>query len=150
MQKAAANDNRMGGNFNSANAAYQFQDIAVTAAMGMNPVMIGLQQGTQLASVVTSMERPIQGLFTGLMSLVSPISLITIGLTAAAAAGIQYFMSGKSETEKLDAAIEAHQKNIRDIRGSWGEAASGVVEYANKSQNVIRAESIIAGADLRG
>ncbi len=35
--------------FDSANLGYQFQDIAVTAAMGMNPLMIGLQQGMQVA-----------------------------------------------------------------------------------------------------
>ncbi len=37
-----------GQGFQTANIAAQFQDIGVTAAMGMNPLQIALQQGTQL------------------------------------------------------------------------------------------------------
>ena len=38
---------RMGGSMSG--LAAQFQDIGVTAAMGMNPMIIALQQGTQIA-----------------------------------------------------------------------------------------------------
>jgi regulator of replication initiation timing len=78
------------GNFNTANIAAQFQDIGVTAAMGMNPMQIALQQGTQLASVMATMEKPLQGIASGLASVISPLSLLTIGFVALLAAGLQF------------------------------------------------------------
>lgn len=89
----AANDNarRMGGSMSG--LAAQFQDIGVTAAMGMNPAIIALQQGTQIAG---QMEFAMQGgakatdvLGTAFRSLFSPLTFITIALTALAAAAFQ-------------------------------------------------------------
>lgn len=71
------------------NIAAQFQDIGVTAAMGMNPLTIALQQGTQLSEILKSMEKPLVGLSAAFKSLISPISLMTIGLVALVSAGIQ-------------------------------------------------------------
>lgn len=89
----AANDNvmRMGGGVSG--LAAQFQDIGVTAAAGMHPVLIALQQGTQIAG---QMEAAMQAggsatavLGTALRSLLSPVTFITIGLVALVAAGLQ-------------------------------------------------------------
>ncbi|WP_102867880.1 phage tail length tape measure family protein [Pseudovibrio exalbescens] len=90
---AATNDNvrSMGGSMSG--LAAQFQDIGVTASMGMSPMMIALQQGTQIAG---QMEMALQGgssalgvLGQAFRSLLSPVSLISIALTAVLAAGIQ-------------------------------------------------------------
>lgn len=78
------------GAFNTANIAAQFQDIGVTAAMGMNPLQIALQQGTQLSAVMATMEKPLEGIVTGLRSIISPLSLMTIGIIALVAAGLQF------------------------------------------------------------
>lgn len=75
---------------NLANVVAQFQDIGVTAQMGMNPLTIALQQGTQLTQAFAMMENPIKSVGQALLSLVSPLSLITLGLVAAAAAAIQF------------------------------------------------------------
>lgn len=89
----AVNDNarRMGGSFSG--LAAQVQDIGVTAAMGMNPMLIALQQGTQIAG---AMEMAMQGgssvagvFGAALKSLISPVSILSIGLTALLAAGLQ-------------------------------------------------------------
>lgn len=74
---------------NTANIAAQFQDIGVTAAMGMNPLLIALQQGTQLAAVMNSMEAPLKGLGDAFKQIINPVSLLSIGLTALAVVGIQ-------------------------------------------------------------
>ncbi|WP_050999888.1 phage tail length tape measure family protein [Sinorhizobium fredii] len=56
VKAANANSPRGGGqNFNSANIAAQLQDVAVTSAMGMSPLQIALQQGTQMAAVLGPM-----------------------------------------------------------------------------------------------
>jgi hypothetical protein len=89
MMNRAANQNRASSRGNLGNIAAQFQDIAVSAQMGMGPLQIALQQGTQLAAVLSSMERPVQGLGTAFLSVLSPVSLLTIGIIALAAAGLQ-------------------------------------------------------------
>lgn len=75
--------------FNTSNIAAQFQDIAVTAAMGMNPMTIALQQGSQLVGVLNLMEKPLSGIVTAFKSLFNTTSLVTIGLTGLVAAGLQ-------------------------------------------------------------
>lgn len=91
--QAAANDNvaRMGGSMSG--LAAQFQDIGVTAAMDMNPMIIALQQGTQIAG---QLEAAMQGggsavdvLGQALKSLFSPLTFVTIALTGLAALGLQ-------------------------------------------------------------
>ncbi|MCO5962367.1 phage tail length tape measure family protein [Sinorhizobium meliloti] len=89
MMNRAANQNRASTRGNLGNIAAQFQDIAVSAQMGMGPLQIALQQGTQLAAVLSSMERPVQGLGAAFLSVLSPVSLLTIGIIALAAAGLQ-------------------------------------------------------------
>ncbi|WP_303763829.1 phage tail length tape measure family protein [Sphingobium yanoikuyae] len=75
---------------NTGNIAAQFQDIGVTAAMGMNPLIIGLQQGTQLSAVFAqsggSMAKVLTAAF---MQIASAQALMTIGLVAGIAALIQ-------------------------------------------------------------
>lgn len=76
---------------NVANLAAQFQDVAVTAAMGMSPLQIALQQGTQLSAVLGPMGAAgaVRGLAAAFMSVISPVSLVVIGFVALAAAGLQ-------------------------------------------------------------
>ncbi|AEG52582.1 phage tail length tape measure family protein [Sinorhizobium meliloti] len=133
----AANTNRPGGQgFNSANAAFQFQDIAVTAAMGMNPLMIGLQQGTQLASVVGSMERPVAGLTAAFASLINPVSLVTIGLTAGTAALIQYFSTSSEGTSDMALDLERQKELIAEVAAQWGDALPALKAYADQQQRL--------------
>ncbi|MBX4870576.1 phage tail tape measure protein [Rhizobium bangladeshense] len=153
----AANSNRGGAqSFNSANAAFQFQDIAVTAAMGMNPLMIGLQQGTQLAAVVGSMERPVAGLASAFASLINPVSLVTIGLTAGVAALVQYFSTAESGTGKTSKLFEEQNEVIRRAAELWGEATPALKGYvdeldrADKLTQGRQAGAILAGRELEG
>lgn len=80
---------QMPNRFNTANIAAQFQDIGVTAAMGMNPLTIALQQGTQLSAILNSMEKPLEGIAVAFKSIINPVSLLSIGLTALVVVGIQ-------------------------------------------------------------
>jgi hypothetical protein len=91
LPKINQNAKMMGGSFSG--LAAQFQDIGVTAAMGMNPMIIALQQGTQIAGQM-EMAMANGGKATSVFaqafaSLLSPVSLVVIGLTAVAAAGLQ-------------------------------------------------------------
>jgi hypothetical protein len=118
--------------FETANIAAQLQDIGVTTAMGMSPLQIALQQGTQLSAVIGSMQNPIRGLAAAFMSVVSPVSLVTIGVIAAGAAAIQYFTSAKEGAKSTDEVLKGHAETIRTLKERYGEAASGLREYVNE------------------
>jgi hypothetical protein len=83
---AAANDNINRLQSTPGNIAAQFQDIGVTAAGGMDPLLIALQQGTQLSS---AMAGGIGNLFAGFRELFTLTTILTVGLVGLAAAGLQ-------------------------------------------------------------
>ncbi len=89
--KMRSNTQRFGGSMSG--LAAQAQDVAVTAAMGMNPLIIALQQGTQIAGqmeMAMASGATATGVFAqAFRSLLSPISLAAIALTAVAAAALQ-------------------------------------------------------------
>jgi hypothetical protein len=102
-----ANDNvrRMSGSMSG--LAAQFQDIGVTAAAGMSPAIIGLQQGAQIAG---QMEMAMQGgasavgvLGNAFKSLFSPLTFTVIALTTLAAAGLQMVKWGDAGAAALNA-----------------------------------------------
>ncbi|OOG61991.1 phage tail tape-measure protein [Sinorhizobium sp. A49] len=105
MMNRAANQNAVGavGRGNLANIAAQFQDIAVSAQMGMGPMQIALQQGTQLAAVLSTMESPVKGLGQAFLSVISPVSLVTIGIIALVAALLQFVNWSKLAQSTLNA-----------------------------------------------
>lgn len=128
-----------GHNYAATNAMFQLQDIGVTAAMGMNPGMIALQQGTQLAGNFAGMSlkqvsSTMLGAFTQLLS---PVALATVAVTGLSAAAIQYFMTSKKEAETASKAIEDHDKLIRRLRDAYGEAAVGAREYSEESKKIL-------------
>lgn len=132
LKQAAANQNAPQ-NYNTANIAAQFQDIGVTAAMGMSPLQIALQQGTQLSSVLASMDRPVAGLAAAFTSLLSPISLVTIAAVAGAAALIQYFGSAADESKTVEDVLKEQSEAIKRVRDLWGEAAEQSTRYGRVS-----------------
>lgn len=134
-----------GGSFQTANIAAQFQDIAVTSAMGMNPLQIALQQGTQLSSVIQTMGNG-RGIVTGLAaaftSLVSPVSLVTIGLVAGGAAAIQYFSSIASGSDKSEEALKKEEELIQRVATKWAEALPELKKYADERQKLADGKEI--------
>lgn len=146
----AANSNSVNGaqRAASANLGFQFQDIAVTSAMGMSPLMIGLQQGTQLASVIGSMERPVAGLAAAFGSLINPVSLITVGLTAGTAALIQYFSTSDEGSGKMNEELQRQAEIITTVADRWGDAVPQLREYADELVRAKEAAEDAAAVDI--
>ncbi|WP_367354183.1 phage tail length tape measure family protein [Agrobacterium pusense] len=134
-------------NFNTANIAAQFQDIGVTAAMGMSPIQIALQQGTQLSAVLQEIKNSGQGVGKGLAaafaSVISPLSLVTIGVIAAGTAAFQYFSTIMSEGDKSAEVLKEQAALIAAVAERWGDAVPALREYADQLK---RAQD---GADLQ-
>lgn len=129
---AAANDNARG---STANIAAQFQDIGVTAAMGMSPVMIALQQGTQLSAVLNTMQNPLKGLGTAFLSILNPVSLLTIGFVALTATAIQFFTASNDNAKKAAGALEEHSEWLNKTLAGYDrvrDAAEGALDAALK------------------
>lgn len=145
-------------NFAALNATNQFQDIAITAAMGQSLTTIALQQGTQLgmamqmsagAEGATGAVKMLGSAITGLFT---PVNLAAIGITAAAAATIQWFMKGKDGAKSLDETLKSHSETLRllkDQYGALGEAAKSAgnvgglaftVASARNAQTLLQAQ----------
>ncbi|MER9056417.1 phage tail length tape measure family protein [Mesorhizobium sp. M0910] len=138
--RMAANQNGGGNHPAIANATYQFQDIAVTSAMGMSPMMIALQQGTQLGM---AMETSLGGrgaagaakmLGSAVLGLFSPINLVAVGLTAVVAVGIQFGSKLLPQTKSLKDATEAQRKAVDELAEAYGMAGVKAEDFGKKSQ----------------
>jgi hypothetical protein len=122
----AANNNRSG-NFAAINATSQLQDIFVSAQGGQKVQTIALQQGTQLGMALQASlgEEGAAGaaktLGSAILGLFSPINLISIGITAAAAATIQWFSSGEAGAKKMDTALKDHSETLRLLKQQYGD-----------------------------
>lgn len=142
---SAVNDNsRMGRGFAAQNAMFQFQDIGMTAAMGMSPGMIGLQQGTQLAGAYAGMTVKEAAATTGsaLLGLVNPVSIMAVGFTAATAAAIQYFMSVSGESEEATKKLEEQREAIADVARKWGDATPALRDYVAQRERLKDVEGL--------
>jgi hypothetical protein len=129
------------------NIAAQFQDIGVQLAGGQSPFLIALQQGTQLNGVFTSMGANIRSvgplLLTAFQSLISPISLVTIGVIAGGGALFQWASGAmkakdesealKAETERLKSIMDGLTESTRALRLEREIAGSGASNEAEQS-----------------
>lgn len=137
--------------FQTANIAAQFQDIAVTSAMGMNPLQIALQQGTQLSSVLGAMgngRQVVAGLAAAFTSLISPVSLVTIGLVAGGAAAIQYFSSLELGGEKSEKTLQKEAELVQAVVTKWGDALPALKAYSEERDRVASEKDLSAALDV--
>lgn len=112
---------------NTSNLFAQFNDIGVMMAAGQNPIQLALQQGTQISQVLTSISTAgggvmgmLRALGAGFMSLISPITLLTVGIIAFGAAGFQWLMTLIPETVTLADRMD----DLRDSVAAYQEIAS--------------------------
>lgn len=140
---AAANSNfakaTESSSFQVSNLAAQFQDIAVQLQGGTSPLTVALQQGTQISSVLGPMGAAgaVKSLGSAFLSLISPVSLVTVGAIALGGAAVQYLMSMGKGVEDLDTKLKRHDELIRALKDAYGEAGKGVDEYGKRSRDVL-------------
>lgn len=133
---ALVQGNGMGGhNFAATNAMFQLQDIGMTAAMGMNPGMIALQQGSQLAGNFAGMGLKQAGstMLSAVTQLFSMTSLASLAFTGLTAAAIQYFMTSKEEAKKLDDVLGEHDEYLKRLSKSYDALTASAKRYGTES-----------------
>lgn len=131
-----ANKSASAMNVNVGNIAAQFQDIGVTAAAGMNPLIIALQQGTQLSAVLNQTASPVRALGAAFLQVLNPISLATIATIALGTAAIQYFSTLISDGKASEQELKKQNDLIRDIADRWGDVVPALREYADELDRV--------------
>ena len=163
-QMRAYGDSMRVAGHHSQNAAYQIQDVFVTAEMGMNPMRIALQQGTQLSVVMNDMARTsggakgaLTGLVTGLTSMINPISLVTIGGIAAVAMLTQWATSAlsageesktfKDQIDDLSAAVTTYRQYADAAAQTTGEFAAKFGSFGREAGTASAALATIGRLD---
>lgn len=152
--RGAAQANR----FNSANFLAQFQDIAVTSAMGMNPMLIAMQQGTQLQYILAQSNAPLKDFVAGLKSAFSTAGILTIGLTGLVAALIQtvdWTTVGKTSLNALANIFSFVADNVEVFTIAIGAAATTLILFNGSAITTtiinlgkVGASAVAAGAKM--
>ncbi len=124
---------------NTANIAAQFQDVGVTAAMGMAPLQIALQQGTQLSAVFAGMKpaEAVGALGAAFGSIINPVSLATLAIVGLTAYAIQYFTSTEQGGAKSAEVLQKEAELIQKVAAQWGVAMPALKAYADEQQRLV-------------
>lgn len=128
-----------GATAHTTNLMFQFQDIGMMLAAGQNPLMLAMQQGTQVSGVFQQMKNSGQSAFAGiragLLAMASPMALMTIGVIAGVAALTQWAASalGASEdAEKLADKVTDIASSATAYKNAIDAAAISTVDLVSK------------------
>ena len=134
------------------NLMFQFQDIGMMLAAGQSPLMLAMQQGTQVSGIFQQMrnsgQSAFQGIIGGLGAMINPMSLLTIGTIAGGAALAQWGMSalgardGANSLEDsmgaLNAAFNTFEQNADIAQTSIVELYRQFGAFAEQIQQTAR------------
>lgn len=142
--------------FNLPNLAAQVNDIGVTAAGGMQPWLIALQQGTQLnqAFAGKNAQQIWRGMGDAISSVLAPQSLLVLGLVAGAAALIQWTMglfTAETKTEDFATSLDKAQRAMGEMEKTAENLSAGGLEKLREKYGEITAEvmNMVRGMDER-
>lgn len=124
--------------FQTANIAAQFQDVLVTGIQpGANALTIALQQGTQLSAVLEQLKADgkstgaaLAGAFT---SILSPMSLVTVGAIALGTFAFQGLMQVVRTGESAAQAVDRYADSISAVVAGYENAEAAAKDFANSS-----------------
>lgn len=136
--------------FATGNVAAQLNDIGVMMASGQSPLILAIQQGTQLNQIFTGMSggQVLGMLKTAFLSLINPISLVTIGTIAAGAALFQYVTSLNTDGRQSTEVIKEQNDLIRRVAESWGDAVPGVKAYVDQLDRAANMDDLRQATDI--
>lgn len=137
----------------TANIAAQLNDIGVQLAGGTSPFLIAIQQGTQLNQVLGQggVRAAVGALGGAFMSLLNPVSLLTIGVIGLGGTAVQYFVELISGSEKSAEELKKQADLIQAVADRWGDALPAVRAYLDELDNAREmAELLNAGETVAG
>lgn len=139
-----------GASFQTANLAAQFNDIAVMMAAGQNPLQLALQQGTQISQVLGPMgaQQAVKSLSAAFISLINPVSLVTVGTIAASAALFQYFTSLNTDGKASTEVIKEQNDLLRQVAENWGDAVPALKAYVDELDRAAKVSDLNEATDI--
>ncbi|UYN98355.1 MAG: phage tail length tape measure family protein [Devosia sp.] len=116
------------------NLAAQLNDIGVMLASGQSPLLLAIQQGTQINQIFAGMSggQALGALRTAFLSLINPLSLVTIGTIAAGAALFQYVQTLLTDGTQSTEVIKEQNDMIRRVAENWGDAVPSLKAYVDE------------------
>ncbi|PRD42362.1 hypothetical protein C5748_16350 [Phyllobacterium phragmitis] len=127
--------------------SYQANDIVTMLASGQSPFMIMVQQTGQVAQVMGNrgLGEVFPALLQGMTSLITPTTLLMVGITAVGYAA-SYALDGMfTKTRKVSEITSEHEEQVRKLRDAYQYAGTGADEYYRRAM----AGSRIAAASTR-
>lgn len=113
------------------NIAAQFNDIGVMAVAGQSPMILAIQQGTQLSQVFNQMTASGQKIGPALLAsfrmVLNPISLVTIAVIAGGAALYQWLTSA-SDAEAASKALEKTVEGLQSSMQAYQSSQESVIQ----------------------
>jgi hypothetical protein len=129
------------------NLVAQGNDVITMLVAGQNPMQLAFQQGTQITQVIGPLGAAgaFRALGGAVLSMLSPINLITIGALAATAAVVNWFTASSDEAESFEKRIEALGSRIDSLREKIADASATRFELAERFGQgfVDRAETLL-------
>ncbi|KGM86768.1 Prophage tail length tape measure protein [Roseovarius mucosus DSM 17069] len=116
------------------NLVAQGNDVVQMLIAGQNPLTLAVQQGTQITQVIGPLGAAgaFRALGGAVLSMLSPINLITIGALAATAAVVNWFTSASEEGESFADTVEALETRIDSLKDKIAEASATRLELAER------------------
>ncbi|TKD26461.1 hypothetical protein FBT96_00535 [Rhodobacter capsulatus] len=141
-----------------ANLGYQFNDIGMMLAAGQNPIMLMMQQGTQVTQVFDQMRASGMSIGTALrstlMGLLNPANLATMAVIGIGAAAVQWFVASREKAKSfedaladLEKASKAVQTALKDARTGIGDLTDEFGDGASKAREINLALLTLARAE---
>ncbi|PZO81599.1 MAG: hypothetical protein DI629_03420 [Mesorhizobium amorphae] len=131
------------------NMSAQLADLGVQLASGQSPLMAIVQQGPQIGAIMG--DRGLTGIITGvgqgLMSLVTPTTLILAALAGGGYAAAWAFEMIRGEVKSTDQVLSEHEAFIQRVGEAYPEAARKAKAYAAESAEVLQALGAAQVAD---
>jgi hypothetical protein len=122
------------------NLSRQFADVGVTAAMGMNPFMILLQQGPQIADIMKTSGVGIKGIFTELGLMVGVLKRVEVATGEVAVA------NGAQAASALAAAAAEERLAVASGQAAAGAATAAMGAEAAAVANIEMGATATAAA----
>ncbi|ADE84731.1 phage tail tip lysozyme [Rhodobacter capsulatus] len=118
----------------SANLMYQWNDIAMMAMAGQNPMMLMMQQGTQVTQTFAGLRASGLSVGTALrasfMGMLNPMSLATMAVIGFGTAAVQWFMDSGEKAQTLDETLGDLEKSTSAVNRAMKEAKKGTSELS--------------------
>jgi phage-related minor tail protein len=130
------------------NLSAQLSDIGVSLASGQSPLMVMIQQGAQISSIMG--DRGVKGILAGvgagLVSMINPTTAILAGIVAVGYAASYVFNAMSGDTEDATEALKRHDEIIKRVTDRYGEVAAAAKGFTDQQREIDLAES---GANAR-